>query len=310
MRSIRLPLKTDSNAVAPSVKARPGVLFSAALAARTRLLLGGTLLCSIALTAIANGPAQAARAKTGQIRIEYGTPADPAHQAIHERSTKAQVLEYVKALLDSISLPRPLTLRLRSCEGLVNAWYADDAIVVCYEFVAEILKNAPPGEVPAGITAADTVRGTLVDIFLHEAGHAVFDMLKVPLFGREEDAADQFSAYIMLQYDKVQARKLILGAAFQYQSDMQGSDKVLPLKQFADVHGMPAQRFYNLLCIAYGADPRLFADLVAKRYLPKDRADACDLEYRQVSFAFKTLISCHVDRARAQRALKRKFREQ
>jgi hypothetical protein len=27
-----------------------------------------------------------------------------------------------------------------------------------------------------------------------------------------------------------------------------------------DVHGTPAQRFYNLLCIAYGADAQLFGD--------------------------------------------------
>ena len=33
---------------------------------------------------------------------------------------------------------------------------------------------------------------------LHETGHAAFDIFQVPLFGREEDAADLFAAYIML----------------------------------------------------------------------------------------------------------------
>jgi len=28
------------------------------------------------------------------------------------------------------------------------------------------------------------------DLFLHELGHAVFDLLKIPVLGREEDAAD------------------------------------------------------------------------------------------------------------------------
>jgi hypothetical protein len=39
-------------------------------------------------------------------------------------------------------------------------------------------------------------------MFLHETGHAVFDLLEVPVLGREEDAADLFSAYIMLHFGK------------------------------------------------------------------------------------------------------------
>jgi len=33
--------------------------------------------------------------------------------------------------------------------------------------------------------------------------------------------------------------------------------------KFANVHGTPAQRFYNVLCIAYGVDQALFADVVS-----------------------------------------------
>ena len=57
-------------------------------------------------------------------------------------------------------------------------------------------------------------------MFLHETGHAVFDQLKVPVLGREEDAADLFSAYIMLQLGKEDARRLILGSAYQNKADV------------------------------------------------------------------------------------------
>jgi hypothetical protein len=133
-------------------------------------------------------------------------------------------------------------------------------------------------------------------------------MLSIPIFGREEDAADQFSAYIMLQYDKARARRLILGNAYQYKVDIPGTEVTLAMKKFSDEHGIPAQRFYNVLCVAYGADPKLFADVVEKNYLPRDRADGCEDEYRQISFAFKTLIGPHIDRARAKRALKRRLK--
>jgi hypothetical protein len=58
---------------------------------------------------------------------------------------------------------------------------------------------------------------------------------------------------------------------------------------------MPAQRFYNLLCIAYGADPQLFGDFVEKGYLPKERAEGCKDEFQQVAYAYQTLIAPHID---------------
>ena len=48
---------------------------------------------------------------------------------------------------------------------------------------------------------------------------------------------------------------------------------------FADEHGLPAQRFYNALCIALARIPKLFADVVEKGYLPKDRVEGCEDEY-------------------------------
>ena len=45
------------------------------------------------------------------------------------------------------------------------------------------------------------LRGVCVIGVLHELGHALFHKYDIPLFGREEDAADQFAAYFMLQFD-------------------------------------------------------------------------------------------------------------
>ena len=110
--------------------------------------------------------------------------------------------------------------------------------------------------------------GPFADVVLHEVGHAVFDIHKVPIFGREEDAADQFSAYIMLRFRKEDARRLILGNAYQYKNDLQPNAPIA-LTKFADEHGTPAQRFYNVLCLAYGSDPKFYQEIVEKGYLPK-----------------------------------------
>ena len=48
---------------------------------------------------------------------------------------------------------------------------------------------------------------------------ALFDMLKLPVLGREEDAADQVAAYINLQFGKAEARRLIMGTAYAYANE-------------------------------------------------------------------------------------------
>ena len=45
-------------------------------------------------------------------------------------------------------LPRALTLKVEGCDGESNAWYADDAVTVCYEYLADILRNAPKETTP------------------------------------------------------------------------------------------------------------------------------------------------------------------
>ena len=42
-------------------------------------------------------------------------------------------------------------------------------MTVCYEYVADILKNAPEGALPSGLTQEDAVLGPFMDVFLHES---------------------------------------------------------------------------------------------------------------------------------------------
>lgn len=261
------------------------------------------LAIAVCLTLAAASPAMAAPGKSRQIRIQYVKPTNPAHQPIHDELKRTRALERVQALLAPIRLPRPLLVKLAGCDGEANAWYDEGEIVVCYEYVEEILKISPEKVPPIGITKLDTIAGPLVDTVLHEAAHAVFDLLKIPVFGREEDAADLLSAYIMLKLGKSESRRLIIGTAYQYRTDIQNPSVTVEVKSFSDEHGLPAQRFYNVLCIAYGADKKLFSDVVEHGYLPKERAESCEAEYKQVDFAYRKLLNSYVDRKLAARAI-------
>ena len=74
----------------------------------------------------------------------------------------------------------------------------------------------------------------------------------------------------------------------------------LPVAAFSSDHGTPEQRFYNLVCIAYGDDPKIFAAVVERGYLPEARAKVCKYEYSNLKYAIKTLISPHVDETLAE----------
>ena len=186
-----------------------------------------------------------------------------------------------------------------------NAWYEDAVVTVCYEYLDELWKSANSSARPAAISRDDAFLGPFVDVFLHEASHAIFDLFKIPLLGREEDAADQVAAYLVLQFPKEEKRKLILGNAYSYARILKvRSGRDLSRRRlgfgrhitFADEHGTPAQRLFNLLCVAYGSDKELFADVVAKGYLPKERMETCEDEYQQIHFAYRRLVAPHVDR--------------
>jgi hypothetical protein len=237
------------------------------------------------------------------IRVEYVPPTNPAHQPVYELLQQRRTLEKVAEIFSPFRLPIELTLKTVGCEGVANAYYQRPEVRICYEYLDEIRQSIPQETTEAGITPADAVLGQFFYVVAHEMGHAVFDLLDIPLFGGPEDAADQFGAYMMLQFGKADARRLIGGAAHSYKNFVQAPKFVVPLEAFSSAHSAPAQRFYNLLCLAYGADPRLFADVVEKGYLPQKRAATCRGEYREVAYAFRQLIAPHLD----QELMKRVF---
>jgi hypothetical protein len=253
------------------------------------------IVASLALTPVSALAAKPVALKSNRIQISYVEPKNPAHQEIYEALKEHRVLERFKGYLSPLRLPVPLLLKTEGCDGGANAWYeeSEHAITVCYEYIAEVLSNAPEDIGAGGVSRQDAIVGPTIEVFLHEAGHAVFNLLKVPILGREEDAADQFAGYMMLRLDKEVAHDTITGVAFMYGNEALSQDP--KLKQFANVHGVAAQRFYNVLCLAYGKDPVLFADMVEKGFLPESRAEGCANEYKQVDYAFKKLVYPYID---------------
>jgi Putative metallopeptidase len=195
-----------------------------------------------------------------------------------------------------------LAIKLAGCDGEADAFYDENVITICYEYVDELWHNMPKKTAIPGFAPFDTVVGPFVDTSLHEFAHSLIDVFNLPVLGREEDAADQIAAYTYLQLGPVEARRLVMGTAYAYLSEAK-RERSPSSKKFSDEHGTPEQRAYNLMCIAYGADTKLFGDLVSKGYLPKERADQCEEEYEQIQDAVEILIQPHVDQALAKKII-------
>lgn len=260
----------------------------------------------LAVAALGAVPSQvsATEAGTDRIEIQYVASKSADHAALARQLQDNQVLEQLREFLSPFRLPASLTLKLESC-GNGNAWYEDRTITVCYEYLDSLVRHAPGEPLADGVSRADAIVGPTLEVFLHEMAHAAFELLEIPVLGREEDAADQIAAYMLLNLSKDEARRAVIGTASMYLREARTF--TVEFKGFADGHGTPAQRYYNLLCLAYGSDPVLFADAVEKDLLPRDRAEDCAGEYKQVASAFHKLIGPHLDWPRIEHVRSRRW---
>jgi hypothetical protein len=238
-------------------------------------------------------PAPALR--TDRFRTIYESPKNPEYQVLYAELKAARTLEKFREFLSVIRLPHLVYLKVAGCDGEEDAWYDPDdrTVTVCYEYLDKVRHVPPNPEMPDAVSPGSAMRGPLLEVFLHEIGHALFDQLHVPILGREEDAADQFAAFLLLHLDEKTARDTVLDVAWMYAQEAKSAE--IDKSDLADVHSLSGQRFYTLQCLAYGSEPKLFADLVARHFLPEDRADSCEGEYRQVAYAIRTLMGQYID---------------
>jgi len=230
--------------------------------------------------------------KNPNIVISYEPPTNPLYQQVYTDLKARHVLEELQHFLAFIHYPRPLSVKLTTC-GETNSWYDSHAqgVEFCYEIVDWIRRVAPEQPQLGNLTREDAIVGPIVQVILHEFGHATFDQLEVPIAGREEDAADQFSAYLMILAGKDMAHRTLPGSGYFWAA----TNTAYTRTEYSDVHGEPLQRSYNLLCMAYGAYPDEFQYLVDAQLLPKARAALCAHDYQLVARAFDKTVGPHVD---------------
>ncbi|MEW6127198.1 MAG: DUF4344 domain-containing metallopeptidase [Acidobacteriota bacterium] len=242
-----------------------------------------------------NFQTKAAPAKgKGIFKFAYMPVKNKAHLRFQENLKKIKLLENLAAdLNDSIILPTDMTIYLVEC-GEANAFYNPEKheIQLCYEYLAEIEAAFKP-DTKSAAELNEAVMGDLLHTFYHELGHALIDILDLPVTGKEEDAVDQLSTFILADgTDEGEAAIISSARMFLIQHEQDDTDiEDLP---FWDEHSLNAQRFYNLICWLYGHDEKRYASFVKDGVLPEDRAEQCGHEFEQLSKSWSRLLAPHL----------------
>lgn len=221
--------------------------------------------------------------ETGTIPVSSGGRLMPLSQFQHIAQLFGPIRDQVNEV---VPLEKELVLHFKRCKQ-VNAYYSPvtDDITVCSELIDTFERAFAP--LPAD-KREDAVQGATLFSTAHELGHALIARLKLPAVGGEEQAADQF-ALLLLQQRGPEGTTAALNAAIWMSWMADHRDPKEPMV-FWDEHKLDAQRFFDMLCLAYGSDPFGRVNIVSDGHLPGPRAAKCGGEYQKMKSAWKTLL--------------------
>jgi hypothetical protein len=206
------------------------------------------------------------------------------------------VYRTVDELKKQIALPFEIKVVFKDCGG-PDSYYDEHSheIVICYE-VIEAYSELFSRTLKTRTARDEAAKGVVVSMFLHEVAHALIDGLDLPITGREEDVADQFST-LMLINGLPDGEEMAMDGARSFKS-LAVLEKDLE-KDYSDPHSLDEQRFYNTICLVYGHRPEQYEYLIRNGSLPRERAFECEEDYARVNKSWQTLLAPHLVRLHA-----------
>lgn len=235
-----------------------------------------------------------------EFKVEY-YETDSAEFRTYRRflSEWAGIDSVAAQLTGSLRLPQTVLIAFGEC-GEANAFYERNRnrVVMCYELFDVFLRLFSEMST-TDEEAVSSATGATLWVLLHETGHALADLLELPLTGREEDAVDQFALYVLLQMKggpdaAVKGSLALLGLSEAAQR--QGT------AGFWDEHSFAEQRFANVMCWLYGSDPGAYSNLadalVREAGASQRRLARCADEHDQLVRSWSILLRPHLVRTR------------
>lgn len=229
----------------------------------------------------------------GDFTLQY----EPRHTRT-KRGNNRRVGENVQAISAVIadlnskaSLPFDLIVSWPDCDE-PDAYYDSDThhLVLCQQLIDEYYDLFAP-KIKDKAKLDDAVRGAIAATFLHELGHALIDAWKLPITGKEEDAADQLSTLMLInRTESGEQMALDSALSFKLSADSSKDEKRI----YWDEHSFDEQRYYDTICMIYGHNPQKYDYLIANGTLPEERSENCQDDFNRIDRSWKMLLAPHL----------------
>jgi hypothetical protein len=264
------------------------------------------------LKSMANSQGEATAPDRGNFKVVYTPTNNPRYAEANQNLQRGGALEVVADELNAtLAIPEDVTITFKEC-GEVNAYWKpqERSINMCYElmeYFAQTFKNNAQTEEELEQIVGDATTFT----FFHELGHGLVDILQLPVTGKEEDAVDQLSTFVLLTTDQREGGRTVLSGAQWFWNNFQTtreSGASIEKLNWADEHSMDGARAFNIMCWTYGSDPQRYNGLV-NAPLPEARAVRCPTEYNKLSRAWLSLLKPYLKDA-GRRALEQQQQPQ
>jgi hypothetical protein len=219
----------------------------------------------------------------------YCDVTNPRYRSQQVEMRKEMVLESIASGLNSIfRIPKSVALTYRECSQ-ANAFYtsAPRQITMCYELVDEFYKTYQKDGLK-GDELDRAVGNAVTFAFYHELGHALVNVLDLPITGKEEDAVDQLATFIVADGADADETTALDGAIAFLLMAKNAKGQQTP---FWDQHSLGEQRFYSIICSLYGDAPDKYKSVVTEGLLPKDRAARCIPEWKKIERSWGRLLA-------------------
>ncbi|MHA2936752.1 DUF4344 domain-containing metallopeptidase [Vibrio sp. RC27] len=210
----------------------------------------------------------------------YEKPSDRGETRIENKLRITGAAEEVTTFINQeIQLSRPLNFIFGGNEGPLYDSELN-TVFIPYHFVQEVERRFSDDEYSKnGISVLDATMNAVIHTMFHEFGHALIYNYQLPIFGREEDAADSLASVLLIEYFEHGA-EMTINAADLF--DLESRDIDVYEEDFRSEHSLDIQRFYATLCQVYGSDPVKYSYLKLENGFSDRRAQICVEEYESL----------------------------
>src|SRR3954452_20330380 len=231
----------------------------------------------------------------GKITVVYDPPANgagaEAKKVLQLGGTNGVAAGFTK----SFKLPHNVTIHaVNGFEG-PNYNPANRTITLSYgfvEYVAKLLLQHFPqlrthqSELGAWWAAVNGF------ILVHERGDALIDLYKIPVLGKEEDAADGLATVFMTRF--VNGGSEYAFDAAKFFDALSGRQRKLAPSDYWDEHSLDKQRAYSIVCWIAGANRQNYQAIASAGIIAQDRLRSCPAEYKQRVQSWFELLKPHL----------------